>query len=93
MSGSARHPAAPPPRSPPLRLLAEVAAADPAAVTPAMPALHALLDTDERPVRHDQWGAVRDDGAVRAAVGAVLDAAAAKDATTADAVGEQVPGT
>lgn len=77
----------------PLQLLAEVAATDPASVTPAMPALHALLDADERPVRHDHWGAVRDDGAVRAAVRAVL-AAAVKDATaTADAGDEEVPGT
>ncbi|WP_235967425.1 hypothetical protein [Streptomyces mesophilus] len=78
----------------PLHLLAEVAAVDPASVTPALPVLHTLLETDERPVRHDQWGAVRDDDALCAAVRAVLDAAAVRDATNAeDTAGqESVPG-
>ncbi|MFI6938599.1 hypothetical protein ACIBI4_04960 [Streptomyces sp. NPDC050418] len=58
----------------PLRLLAEVAAVDPASVTPALPVLHALLDTDERPVRHEHWGSVQDDEALQAAVRAVLTA-------------------
>ncbi|MET7366428.1 HEAT repeat domain-containing protein [Streptomyces sp. NPDC005566] len=57
----------------PLHLLAEVAAADPASVTPATPILHALLDADERPVHHDHWGAVREDDALRAAARAVVD--------------------
>ncbi|MFJ4840620.1 HEAT repeat domain-containing protein [Streptomyces sp. NPDC088746] len=78
----------------PLQLLAEVAAADPVSVTPAMPVLHALLDADERPVRHGHWHAVRDDGSVCAAVRAVLDAAAVKNnTTTADAGGEEELGT
>lgn len=61
----------------PLRLLAEVAATDPASVSPAAPLLRALLDADERPVRHDHWRAVERDDALRTAVRAVLDAAAA----------------
>ncbi|MGW6202694.1 hypothetical protein ACWF9B_03475 [Streptomyces sp. NPDC055089] len=58
----------------PLRLLAEVAAADPASIAPAAPVLHALLDADERSVRHDDWRSVRDDEALCAAARAVLDA-------------------
>ncbi|MFI5806080.1 HEAT repeat domain-containing protein [Streptomyces sp. NPDC051561] len=56
----------------PLRLLADVAVTDPGSVAPAMPVLRALLDADERPVRHDHWGAGRDDDALRAAIRAVL---------------------
>ncbi|MER7174443.1 HEAT repeat domain-containing protein [Streptomyces mesophilus] len=75
----------------PLHLLAEVAAADPASVTSALPVLHALLEADERPVRHDHWGAVRDDELLCAAVRAVLDATAVRDAATAeDASGAEV---
>jgi hypothetical protein len=58
----------------PLALLAEVAAADPQAVAPAIPALRALVDADERPILHDQWRSVRDDEAQIAAARAVLDA-------------------
>ncbi|POM26458.1 hypothetical protein BTM25_08590 [Actinomadura rubteroloni] len=59
----------------PLALLAEVAAADPESVAPAIPALRALIDADERPVPHDQWRSVRDDDAQVTAARAVLDAA------------------
>ncbi|MBW5254001.1 hypothetical protein JGS39_34415 [Streptomyces sp. P01-B04] len=38
------------------------------------PHLLALLDADERPVRHDDWRSVRDDEALCAAARAVLDA-------------------
>ncbi|MFC0040754.1 hypothetical protein [Actinomadura rayongensis] len=58
----------------PLALLAEVAAADPESVAPAIPALRALIDADERPIMHDQWRSVRDDEAQIAAARAVLDA-------------------
>ncbi|MEU9199657.1 hypothetical protein [Streptomyces sp. NPDC048332] len=58
----------------PLRLLAEVAAADPASIAPAAPVLRALLAADERPVRHDDWRSVRDDEALCTAARAVLDA-------------------
>ncbi|MGW0939209.1 hypothetical protein [Streptomyces sp. NPDC002666] len=40
----------------------------------AAPLLRALLDADERPVRHDDWRSVRDDEALCAAARAVLDA-------------------
>ncbi|WP_328895800.1 hypothetical protein [Streptomyces sp. NBC_00236] len=40
----------------------------------AAPVLHALLDADERPVRHDDWRSVRDDEALCAAARTVLDA-------------------
>ncbi|MGW7414772.1 hypothetical protein [Streptomyces sp. NPDC054863] len=77
----------------PLRLLAEAAAVDPASVSPAMPALRALLDADERPAHHDDhWGAVPGDDALRAAVREVLNAAAAQGATaTADAGDDPEP--
>ncbi|WP_222724130.1 HEAT repeat domain-containing protein [Streptomyces sp. OR43] len=45
--------------------------ADPAQMAPH---LRALLDADERPVRHDDWRSVRDDEALCAAARAVLDA-------------------
>ncbi len=38
------------------------------------PHLRALLDADERPVRHDDWRSVRDDEALCAAARTVLDA-------------------
>lgn len=38
------------------------------------PFLLALLDADERPVRHDDWRSVRDDEALCAAARAFLDA-------------------
>ncbi|MFI6964877.1 HEAT repeat domain-containing protein [Streptomyces sp. NPDC050255] len=44
---------------------------DPRQVTPH---LLALLDADERPVRHDDWRSVRDDEALCAAARAALDA-------------------
>ncbi|MGP3690923.1 hypothetical protein ACTVZO_40685 [Streptomyces sp. IBSNAI002] len=59
----------------PLALLAEVSATDPAAVTAAIPALLALVDTDERPVDHDTWRAVRDDDALRTTARAIVDLA------------------
>jgi hypothetical protein len=71
----------------PLRLLAEVGATDPASVAQVTPALHALLDADERPVRHDGWRAVHDDDTLRAAIRAVLDAGAATDGTGAVGAG------
>lgn len=72
-----------------LRLLAEVAAADPTSVSTSMPILHALLDADERPVHRDHWRAVREDDALRAAVRAVLDATAVQDAITAAGAGDE----
>ncbi|MET9774001.1 HEAT repeat domain-containing protein [Streptomyces sp. NPDC006367] len=69
----------------PLRLLAETAASDPASLAPAVPALRTLLDTDERPVRHDHWRAVSDDDALRAAARTAL--------ATAAATAEPAPGT
>ncbi|MFD7057888.1 hypothetical protein [Streptomyces sp. NPDC059906] len=76
----------------PLRLLAEVGAAAPASVARVVPALHALLGADERPVHHDGRRAVRDDDALCAAIRAVLDAGAAKDGTAGtDAGGRAVP--
>ncbi|WP_406865195.1 HEAT repeat domain-containing protein [Streptomyces sp. HUAS MG47] len=59
----------------PLALLAEVAATAPQAVTPAIPALLALVDTDERPVDHCTWHAVRDDDRLRATAQTILDLA------------------
>ncbi|WP_344242306.1 HEAT repeat domain-containing protein [Actinocorallia libanotica] len=66
-----------------LTLLAEVAAADPTAVAPALPGLRSLADADERPLTHRHWRvpvrrhwrSVEADDALRAAVRAVLDAA------------------
>ncbi|ACZ88889.1 hypothetical protein Sros_6159 [Streptosporangium roseum DSM 43021] len=66
----------------PLALLAEVAAADPEGVVPALPRLRALLDPGQRPftyrnwrpVERRHWRSVEDDEALRAAARAVLDA-------------------
>ncbi|MFI6818189.1 HEAT repeat domain-containing protein [Nonomuraea sp. NPDC050328] len=74
----------PPTRLEPLALLAEIAAADPEGVAPALPRLRALVDTDERPytyrnwrpVERRHWRSVEDDEALRAAAHAVLTAAA-----------------
>lgn len=41
---------------------------------PVAPFLHALLHTDKRPVRYDDWRSARDDEALCAAARAVLDA-------------------
>ncbi|MFF3972316.1 hypothetical protein ACFYZ6_21070 [Streptomyces rubiginosohelvolus] len=64
----------------PLELLAEIATADPACAAEAAPRVRYLLDTDERPVRHDLWHAVLDDEALLAAVRAVVDAAEGAEA-------------
>lgn len=63
-----------------VELLAEVAAADPPAATAVAPRVRHLLDTDERPVRHDQWRAVLSDDALLAAVRTVVGAAQAAGA-------------
>ncbi|MDW4917921.1 hypothetical protein [Streptomyces californicus] len=63
-----------------VELLAEVAAADPTAATAVAPRVRHLLDTDERPVRHDQWRAVLSDDALLAAVRTVVGAAQAAGA-------------
>ncbi|WP_255311936.1 hypothetical protein [Streptomyces sp. PTY087I2] len=55
--------------------LAEVATADPACAAEAAPRVRYLLDTDERPVSHDLWDAVRRDEALLAAVRLVVDVA------------------
>ncbi|MFF4856957.1 hypothetical protein ACFY2N_18915 [Streptomyces rubiginosohelvolus] len=59
----------------PLEFLAEIATADPACAAEAAPRVRYLLDTDERPVRHDLWRAVRNDEALLAAVRVVMEAA------------------
>ncbi|MFH8886207.1 hypothetical protein [Streptomyces californicus] len=58
-----------------VELLAEVTAADPTAATAVAPQVRPLLDTDERPVRHDQWRAVLSDDALLTAVRTVVGAA------------------
>ncbi|MGW6589851.1 hypothetical protein [Streptomyces globisporus] len=64
----------------PLEFLAEVATADPACAAEVAPRVRYLLDTDERPVRHDLWRAVLNDEALLAAVRVVVDAAEGAEA-------------
>ncbi|WP_254875201.1 MULTISPECIES: HEAT repeat domain-containing protein [unclassified Streptomyces] len=59
----------------PVRFLAEIATADPACAAEVAPRVRHLLDTDERPVTHDQWRAVLSDEALLAAVRVVVGAA------------------
>ncbi|SCG01810.1 hypothetical protein GA0115255_116616 [Streptomyces sp. Ncost-T6T-2b] len=58
-----------------VEFLAGIATADPACAAEVAPRVRHLLDTDERPVRHDLWGAVRSDEALLAAVRVVVGVA------------------
>ncbi|SBV00649.1 PBS lyase HEAT-like repeat-containing protein [Streptomyces sp. Ncost-T6T-1] len=58
-----------------VEFLAEIATADPACAAEVAPQVRYLLDTDERPVTHDQWRAVLSDEALLAAVRVVVGAA------------------
>ncbi|MGW1295201.1 hypothetical protein [Streptomyces sp. NPDC002533] len=58
-----------------VEFLAEIVTADPTCAAEAAPRVRHLLDTDERPVPHDQWRAVLSDEALLAAVRVVVAAA------------------